>query len=263
MKYFHAFPYFGSKLGFLDWLLPMIPSSEIYVEPFGGSGAVLLNKQKSPVSVYADINPKLVQFFTELRDCPERLLQQIGTKCLSREQYYHSVYNHVSAADFYQTIQMTFGAVTTPSLGRIADTYEKMAFVKSYNRLLSIAEKIKEVHFYCSDAVSIIKKYDSPNTLIYCDPPYVASTRQGNAYFTELKESDHILLAECLNNCVSKVCVSGYDSGIYDELYFSPKWQKTNINRQKSSSRLNQGNNCAREVVWTNYCIGRSLGRKP
>ncbi len=51
-----AFGWYGGKYSHLEWLLPLLPISHHYCEPFGGSGAVLFNRQPSPVETYNDID---------------------------------------------------------------------------------------------------------------------------------------------------------------------------------------------------------------
>ena len=36
----------------LDWLLPLLPKATHYCEPFGGSAAVLLNREPAPVETF-------------------------------------------------------------------------------------------------------------------------------------------------------------------------------------------------------------------
>lgn len=49
-----AFGWYGGKFSHLDWLLPLLPETTHYCEPFGGSAAVLLNRKPSPVETYND-----------------------------------------------------------------------------------------------------------------------------------------------------------------------------------------------------------------
>jgi len=42
-----AFPYPGGKTRFVDEIRERLPDHQTYVEPFGGSAAVLLNKPES------------------------------------------------------------------------------------------------------------------------------------------------------------------------------------------------------------------------
>lgn len=82
-----AFGWYGGKYSHLDWLLPLLPQTKHYCEPFGGSAAVLLNKEPSPVETYNDIDSELVNFFRVLRDQKEALIEAIGLTPFSREEF--------------------------------------------------------------------------------------------------------------------------------------------------------------------------------
>src|SRR4051812_28235017 len=58
-----AFGWYGGKFSHLNWLLPLLPRCHHYCEPFSGSGAVLLNRESSPVETYNDIDGDVVNFF--------------------------------------------------------------------------------------------------------------------------------------------------------------------------------------------------------
>jgi site-specific DNA-adenine methylase len=51
-----AFGWYGGKYSHLDWLLPLLPQTHHYFEPFAGSAAVLLNRAPSPVETYNDVD---------------------------------------------------------------------------------------------------------------------------------------------------------------------------------------------------------------
>lgn len=53
-----AFGWYGGKFSHLDWLLPLLPETFHYCEPFGGSAAVLLNRPPSSVETYNDLDAK-------------------------------------------------------------------------------------------------------------------------------------------------------------------------------------------------------------
>jgi len=44
----------GSKMKMMDWILSEFPEHKCFVDVFGGSGAVLLNKTPSNNDVYND-----------------------------------------------------------------------------------------------------------------------------------------------------------------------------------------------------------------
>ena len=55
--------------------------------------------------------------------------------------------------------------------------------------------------------------------LVYCDPPYLRYTRTSSRrYRFDYEERDHIELLELLKRLACSVILSGYPSGLYDEL---------------------------------------------
>ncbi len=62
--------------------------------------------------------------------------------------------------------------------------------------------------------------YCGSDSLIYCDPPYLHSTRSSKArYDYEYTENDHIdLLQTLLSMKACSIVISGYPSALYDEI---------------------------------------------
>ena len=81
------FGWYGGKYSHLDWLLPLLPKCHHYCEPYAGSGAVLLNREPSPVETYNDLDGEVVNFFRVLRDEGDKLVKAIGLTPFSREEF--------------------------------------------------------------------------------------------------------------------------------------------------------------------------------
>jgi len=79
-----AFGWYGGKFSHLDWLLPLLSKCHHYCEPFGGSAAVLLNREPSPVETYNDIDGEVTNFFCVLREQKEQLIEAIGLTPLGK-----------------------------------------------------------------------------------------------------------------------------------------------------------------------------------
>jgi len=62
-----VFPFPGGKILSSSLDHRALPEHKCYVEVFGGSGAVLVNKPESHTEVYNDLDGDLVQFFEVLR----------------------------------------------------------------------------------------------------------------------------------------------------------------------------------------------------
>lgn len=102
-----AFGWYGGKYSHLDWLLPLLPSCHHYCEPFGGSAAVLINREPSPVETYNDVDSEVVNFFRVLRHQPDELVRQIGLTPFSREEYALAINSNGSARPDYAAAEMT------------------------------------------------------------------------------------------------------------------------------------------------------------
>lgn len=85
------FRWYGGKYSHLKWLLPQLPQTHRYIEPFGGSGAVLLNREPSPVEVYNDRDSDVTNFFKVLRDDRDELLEKIALTPFSREEFKYAI----------------------------------------------------------------------------------------------------------------------------------------------------------------------------
>lgn len=85
------FRWYGGKYSHLNWILPQLPQTHQYVEPFGGSAAVLLNRDPSPVETFNDLDSDVTNFFKVLRDRKEELLEKIALTPFSREEFRKSI----------------------------------------------------------------------------------------------------------------------------------------------------------------------------
>jgi len=96
----------------------------------------------------------------------------------------------------------------------------------------------------------VIELYDGPETLFYCDPPYVHDTRgDDKAYAHEMTDADHELLAQALNRVQDRVAISNYDCALMNDLYPPPRWRKLVGPERTIHSTKDQ----RREVLWGNY----------
>jgi DNA adenine methylase len=131
----------------------------------------------------------------------------------------------------------------------------------SVEGLSEIAQRLLRVQIENAPAVEVIQRFDSPETLFYCDPPYVHESRSDtNAYAYEMSDDQHRELAEVLHNVEGKVAVSGYHSNIMNDLYGD--WQHIEAPSKKAHSTNTSPDNSKQnrtEVLWVNYEINVSI----
>lgn len=262
-----AFGWYGGKYSHLDWLLPLLPSTVHYCEPFGGSAAVLINREPSPVETYNDIDGDVANFFRVLREQKDELIEAIGLTPFSREEFERAISERDSELSDLERARMFFvrarqvrtGLAQTASNGRWAHctltSRAKMAgavsrWLGSVEDLPEIAQRLLRVQIEHDDAIKIIKKYDTNQTLFYCDPPYPHSSRgDTKAYRYEMTDNDHIYLSSVLHSVKGLVALSGYHCDLLDDLY--KDWYCYNALTKTIHSTKQKRT----EVLWTNYDI--------
>ena len=86
--------------------------------------------------------------------------------------------------------------------------------------LPNIAMRLMRVQIEHDLAANVIARYDSEETLFYCDPPYPHELRgDSKAYRYELTDEQHVELARVLHTVKGKVALSGYHCALLDNLY--------------------------------------------
>jgi DNA adenine methylase len=262
-----AFGWYGGKFSHLDWLLPLLPKAHHYCEPFGGSAAVLLNRDPSPIETYNDIDGEVANFFRVLRDQKDALIEAIGLTPFSREEFEQAIAKPAEklsdlerARRFYiRARQVRTGLAQTASTGRWAHcrltSRAGMAgavsrWLGSVEALPEIVQRLLRVQIENDTAINVIQRYDSEKTLFYCDPPYPHSSRgDNNAYRYEMTDYEHRKLAEVLRSVKGKVALSGYHCDLLDKLYND--WTVIEAPAKKVHSVKTE----RVEVLWVNYEI--------
>lgn len=266
-----AFGWYGGKFSHLDWLLPLLPECHHYCEPFAGSAAVLLNRSPSPIETYNDVDGEVVNFFRVLRTQKKRLIEAIRLTPFSREEFAlvctidPTLSPLERARRFYvRARQVRTGLAQTASLGRWANCKNTSRagmsgvisrWIGGVEALPEIADRLLRVQIENRPAVDVIRLYDSPTTLFYCDPPYVHHTRGDNkAYGHEMTDEEHRELAKVLNSVKGMVALSNYNCDLMNELYPPPKWHRV----MGPKRTIHSTKDTRVEVLWTNYDLYKS-----
>lgn len=266
-----AFGWYGGKYSHLDWLLPLLPKTIHYCEPFGGSAAVLINREPSPVETYNDIHGEVVNFFRVLREQKDELIEAIGLTPFSRTEFEiaisepdESVSDLERARRFYILArQVRTGLAQKASSGRWAHCKltSRAGMAGAVSRWLGavedlpfIAQRLLRVQIENAPAIEVIQRYDSEDTLFYCDPPYPHDSRgDKNAYAFEMTDKQHQELANILKNVKGKVALSGYNGKLMNELYGD--WQKI----EGKEKLVHSVKTMRKEVLWINYELEKEI----
>lgn len=255
-------PYYGGKSSLSHVITSMMPEHTRYVEPFAGSLAVLLAKPPSKHEIVNDLDHNLMTFWRVLRDTPEALARACFLTPHSREERRAAIHIPETATDL-ERARLVWSALMQGRSGTLANTGWRHSRESSrgdhartmrryVERIERVAERVRDVTLECRPAVEVVERYgDDVNTLVYCDPPYLGTTRRHNYKVEMLSERSHRELADALRGCRATVILSGYHSELYRELYAG--WFRVEV-----AAATSQGSNSPlkgverTEVLWSN-----------
>jgi DNA adenine methylase len=279
IKVVKPFSYYGGKTPLIDHILALMPPHHVYCEPFAGSATVFWAKPPSPIEVLNDLDFRIVAFYRCLRD--ERLWQRLQELCeltpYSRAEYYSAV-KHIKgclanpkaldelsedellilAWRFYIVVQMSINARTV----RIGWAYSvsqnrNHPTVKLADKVAQFAyfhERLKRAFIECDDAINVIRRYDTPDTFFFIDPPYLTETLYDpKNYDLAMTEDDHRRLLDTLRQVQGKVIITHPRCPLYDDIL--KEWLVMEVSYNLSASSGVGGNKGKpfSDALWLNY----------
>lgn len=252
--------YPGAKWSMAKWIIGHFPPHHSYLEPFFGSGAVLFNKPRSNIETINDLDGDVVDLFECIRRDPEKLARIVYYTPYSRQEYEkayspdHPADPFDRAARFLIRCNQGYGFRTNENrVGWKNDVQgrERAYAAKHWSELPDVivqaSERLRGVQIEHRPAAEVIDRFNAPDVLIYCDPPYVLSSRSGGKrqYKHEMTDRDHEELLAVLKVHRGPVLISGYRSGLYDREL--SEWYRATTTRTDQLSRRRQ------EVLWMNF----------
>ena len=168
--------YYGGKQTMLKHILPLIPEHSVYTEAFCGGAAVLFAKEPAPCEVINDINAEIINFYWMAKCYYPELKTEIDQMLHSRYQHDHAtyIYNNPAlfkpaerACAFWFLTKTSFASKLNGTFGfdlkggmpkRLRNA--KDAFTEE------LCNRLEHVTIECQDAISVIKRYDRPETCL-------------------------------------------------------------------------------------------------
>lgn len=257
--------YFGGKFYLAPKLIPLFPDHHCYCEVFGGAAHVLLQKPRSKVEVYNDIDSNVYTLFKVLRN--EKAFEKFCDMCqltpYSREQkeecrkllFGDTKLSEVEQAwCFYVIAQQGFGGVIESTSWSFSIRENvSLTFRNKISNLPFIVDRLRDVQVENRDFAFVLETYDRPDTFFYLDPPYLPETRRDGEYLNEMSYEDHERLVDILKSIKGKVMLSGYSNNLYDTLGWNTKTYDV-VSRAANPRTFNNGKCDPRtEKIWYNF----------
>lgn len=266
-----AIRYHGGKWKLGPWVISHFVEHQTYVETHGGGASVLMQKDRSEAEIYNDIDGEIVNFFQVLRDRPAELSAAIHLTPFAMDEYrlsFKRSRNPVEQAR--RTAVRAYMGFGSNSLSRKANTSFRTnsndrgtssasEWMNLPPHVLRAAERFRGVIIDNRPAEKIIVEQDGPHTLFYVDPTYLHSTRsnkkkkQADGYTHEMTDEQHVELAKVLYNVQGMVLISGYPSGLYQELYKGWECDTMPVKAFKGADRM--------ECLWMNATLSKHADR--
>ncbi|HEX4920645.1 MAG TPA: DNA adenine methylase [Candidatus Bathyarchaeia archaeon] len=160
------FKYFGGKSRVAPKIVARIPEHRTWVEPFAGGASVTLAKPPSRKEVISDRRADLVRFFRHVKAG-----RSVSPGSPSMSNWKRLIRKGEAARtpnDFYTLQSRSFA-------GHYSKGYSRGTSARAVllnKRLDEYTRRLNDVTILQTDYRTTIKKYDSPSSLFYLDPPY-------------------------------------------------------------------------------------------
>ena len=276
--------YIGGKSKIGKWIVPYYPEDmETYVETFGGMFWCFFNMDLSKYPnlkrvVYNDFNPlnynlfRCVQNPSELQRALDAIpVQQLGVDITPPEYRERFVsfqqelfgsgftinYPDYEVAAKYAYVLTQVFSGSKPETSSFIDLKGKyrskyLSFRDKLSKPAWIAHFDKITHVENLDFEDVIRKYDSPSTYIYLDPPYWKTENYYNNH--DFDRDDHERLSNVLNSVQSKFSLSYYDFSLLHDWFPEDRfrWEKKEF-AKAAAAKKNVKQNIAEELLILNY----------
>jgi DNA adenine methylase len=279
--------YIGGKKKMQSWLVPFIPKDiETYVESFSGQFWIFFGMKLEEYSnlktvVYNDFNPLNYNLYRcvknhqrLLEECEKFIVQEKGvipTNPICKENFNNfqsEIYsenliigeepNYEIAAKYVYVLTQVFSGAN-PEKSKFIDLkgkyHSKFTSFKNKLKNLDWQKMFEKITFVENmDFEDVIRKYDSPTTYFYNDPPYYI-VGEGNYYSNhDFDRGDHERLADCLKNIEGKFSLSYYDFVLLHEWFPEEKykWEKKEF-AKAAAAKKGKTQNMGEELLIMNY----------
>jgi DNA adenine methylase len=217
--------YYGGKQRLAHVIVPLVACipHTVYGEPFAGGAAILFAKPHRAVTnkdcyreVLNDRDERIVTLYRVAQAEADALYARLQQTPYSQAAYQRAgeilrcpdaLPIDVAWAVLVQTHQ-AFGNKLGGGWATGTISRNHAATWARYQDIVpDMLARLREVFLSCEDALACIQRWDAPQTLLYCDPPY-PGTEQGQ--YSGFTAEDWTALCQALDTAQCSYILSGY-----------------------------------------------------
>lgn len=212
-----ALPYYGGKQYWGRWIADQLPRGELYVEPYAGMLAVLLQREPVKLEIVNDLNGDVANWWRQVRDDPDGLARLVALTPRSKA---HLAEAWETLGDESATpLRRAWATHVCIAQGMLSQTMRKPQWAlvcnpsvgSPFRRWLPedfalLAERMVSTQIHCGDAVKLLLRVaGEKGAVVYCDPPYRTARTEYRHNAVDVEATTAALKAQ-----KGRVAISGY-----------------------------------------------------
>lgn len=256
--------YPGSKWKLMPRVVPLLPFHKHFVSVFGGSGAEILQKPRSRLESFNDLDSHIYNLFRVVKDGNADELKRRLRATPERSRQFYDDARLVLSQPITDSVESAWAYIVVSHMGICTvapplQTASQFGYgitiprASKWQKLPTIIDDVKRrfcrVQLFKTTWDDLIARLDGPDTCFLLDPPYHPSTLKCNKplYVHEMSEAEHEKMLETILAIKGKALIFNYANGVYDKALKA--WKRVEF--ETFTGMGMRGNNAPRtDVLW-------------
>lgn len=172
--------YMGGKSLLTKKIISRMPEHKCYCEVFAGAAWLLFRKEESSVEIINDINKDLVTLYRVIKHHLEEFIRYLKWILVARDEFDRfkleepdTLTDIQRSVRFYYLLKSGYAAkINNPTFNIAPSSRPRLNLLRIEEELSDVHLRLSRVYIENRPYAAIIKRFDRPDTLFYCDPPY-------------------------------------------------------------------------------------------
>lgn len=285
MKIPHPIPYQGSKRIIAEEIMRFFPKNiDRLIEPFAGSAAISIASAfffRANHFVINDINEPLINLWEKIVNNPEEIIRdyhEIWTGQLgNEEEYYYEIrkeFNETQEPKYllFLLAKCVKAAVRYNSEGNFNQSPDKRRKGRQPENMrfdiLGVSNLLKEKTSFSSMDYEKVLEMATPNDLVYMDPPYQGTAKNGGFRYLENLSRENFIISLYKLNEKNIPFILSYDGRTGNKTYGEELPEKLNLHKveidggRSSIATLHNRNHRTFEALYISDNIAKKINFK-